>query len=309
MKKPEGKELIERYKSNYGISADALITEEMILQHWELEKTYTRQLLSSTPQNRWEIFERCYTGLYESLPWLNTLVLQTEKANRTEDFEDWKALLGQPPQRIYEVGSGKGEMINYLSQCGFQCVGTDVTHERGHKHVPDNRNLSWEITDGVHLDKFTSNKSYDIVLSDQVIEHLHPDDIIIHFQSVFEVLKDDGKYIFRTPHVHQGPSDISEVFGCNRSMGMHLKEYTFTEINKSLHLAGFKNIGAVLRIPNRVQNIFKRTINPRVSNRYLNYLMIVESIIAIIPYQKVRRSISDFLRYPLFSTIFLVAQK
>ncbi len=35
---PRGIELINRYKRNYGIPAQAEITEEMILAHWELEK-------------------------------------------------------------------------------------------------------------------------------------------------------------------------------------------------------------------------------------------------------------------------------
>jgi hypothetical protein len=36
MKEPRGKQLIKRYKENYGIPAQADITEEMILKHWEL---------------------------------------------------------------------------------------------------------------------------------------------------------------------------------------------------------------------------------------------------------------------------------
>jgi cyclopropane fatty-acyl-phospholipid synthase-like methyltransferase len=309
MKEPRGKELIERYKSNYGISVDAPITEKMILQHWEMEKALTKQLLNSTPQSRGEIFEKCYTDLYESLPWLNALVQQTEKVTRTEDFEEWKALIGQPPRRIYEIGSGKGEMIHYLAQHGYQCVGTEVTHERGHKHAADHLNLTWEITDGVHLDKFTSRKSYDVVLSDQVIEHLHPDDISIHFQSVLKILKDGGKYIFRTPHAHQGPSDLSKVFGCDKPMGMHLKEYTFAEMNEALRLSGFDKIGSVLRVPNRVQNLFGRIFIPQMSYKYLKYLIKIESAIAILPLQSMRRSMNGLLRYPIFSTIFMVAQK
>jgi SAM-dependent methyltransferase len=309
MNEPRGKELVERYKSNYHIPTNASVTEEMILMHWELEKRLTAQLLNSTSQNRWETFEKCYTQLYEQLPWLNELIVTALDPDQSDDYKCWNMLIDGTPKRVYEVGSGKGDLIQFLAQSGHKCVGTDITRKRGRKYAANHFNLTWDITDGVHLDNFVSPESFDIVLSDQVIEHLHPNDIISHFQSIFEILKDGGKYIFRTPHVHQGPSDISKVFRCDRPMGMHLKEYTFAEINKSLRLAGFKKNCAVLRVPNWLQNLFGKTLIPRMSYKYLKYLMIVEASVAMFPLQRMRRSIIGLLRYPLFSTIFLVAEK
>jgi SAM-dependent methyltransferase len=310
MKEPRGKELVERYKANYEIPVDARITEEMVLTHWELEKNLTKQLISSTPENRWETFERCYTELYEKLPWLNLLVHQASKASHRDDLEVWKALIDSVSTRIYEVGSGKGEMINFLAQCGNRCVGTDVTRERGRKYSSDHRNLTWEVTDGVHLDKFTLRESYDVVLSDQVIEHLHPDDLLDHFRSVYNILsRSGGRYIFRTPHVHHGPSDISKVFKCDKPKGMHLKEYTFAELCGVLRLAGFTKIGAVLRVPRRLRNIIKVQHISIASDYYLKYLLGVEKIISMFPTQTMRRSVVGMLRYPLFSSIFMVAQK
>ncbi len=39
MVEPRGQELVNRYKANYGIATDAVVTEEMILAHWELKRT------------------------------------------------------------------------------------------------------------------------------------------------------------------------------------------------------------------------------------------------------------------------------
>jgi len=70
---PRGQELIARYKTNYGISSDTLISKSMILQHWELEKSLRQELLESNPDNRWTTFERCYSKLYRDLEWLNRI--------------------------------------------------------------------------------------------------------------------------------------------------------------------------------------------------------------------------------------------
>ena len=64
---PSGQELINHYKSNYQISDNIDISEEMILRHWELEKRLRKQLLKSTPENRWGTFDRYYSTLYSEL--------------------------------------------------------------------------------------------------------------------------------------------------------------------------------------------------------------------------------------------------
>lgn len=41
---------------------------------------------------------------------------------------------------------------------------------------------------------------------DQVVEHLHPDDLASHFKGVAAILKTKGRYIFATPHSSVGPA-------------------------------------------------------------------------------------------------------
>ena len=178
MKEPRGQELIECYKKNYNMSVDAEVTEEMILRHWELEKRLARELLESNPENRWEVFERCYSTLYGELEWLNRLMhADVNASSRLLSFKNWGYLIGQPPKRIYEIGSGKGELIAYLASCGFLCKATEITPERGQKYVPVHQNLSWGHSDGIYLERFEALNSYHVVISISVIEHLHPDDL------------------------------------------------------------------------------------------------------------------------------------
>jgi len=177
---PRGNKLITRYKLNYGIPTSTEITEEMILHHWELEKNLTKDLLESNPENRWDVFEKSYTTLYSSLEWLNNF--SGDSTPPHNKYETWLGIIGSPLKKIYEVGSGKGEMIAYFAKCGFECKATEITRERGSKHITDLlTGLSWGNSDGVNLDRFEPTAFYDFVLSNQVVEHFHPDDLDTHF--------------------------------------------------------------------------------------------------------------------------------
>lgn len=308
--KPRGEELVLRYKANYAIPADATITEEMALHHWDLEKRLTIQLLESTPSNRWEVFERCYSTLYAELDWLNRLSGTIPNPDtKRRIYEDWVSVIGDPPKKVYEVGSGKGDLITYLAERGFQCKGTEITHERGDKCVSSHANLSWGISDGVHLDKFEPRGAYDVVISDQLVEHLHPDDLVDHFRGALNILSPGGRYLLATPHSAYGPSDISRVFNCDRPKGMHLREYTYGQIGRSLKTAGFARVYAPFMLPNQVRRLLGGRPKPRVSRIYLVYLRIVERLISILPTQKFQRKAARASKVLGFSGIMIVAEK
>jgi SAM-dependent methyltransferase len=304
---PRGNELIARYKAVYSMGVEAPVTEEMILAHWELEKQLTQDLLSSTPQNRWETFDRSYTRLYSDLEWLNRSAGESRPTMRvSRDHEKWCTAIGSPPLALYEIGSGKGELITYLARKGFLCKATEVTRERGEKHLDAGvPNLSWGVSDGVHLERFESAASYDVVISDQVLEHLHPDDIEAHLRGVHQILKAGGRYIFRTPHRFSGPHDVSRVFKCDRPLGMHLKEYTHREFMTAVRQAGFKRAYYPF-IPGR-NAAGKRFVG----RLYLRVLVTVEDLLSLVPTHKMRRLCAELLRkLRLFSdNISLMAEK
>ena len=307
---PRGKELIKRYKEVYSISDDANISEEMILRHWELERRLRTQLLNSTAENRWKVFDRCYTELYSELDWLNNLIGSSVAVPPSQLYSFWPIIIGQPPKDIYEIGSGKGKLINFLASYGYKCKGTEITHERGRKHVSEHPNLSWGVSDGVHLDEFESDDTYDALISDQVVEHIHPDDLVEHFRCARSILRTGGRYIFATPHKFIGPSDISQIFECDNPMGMHLKEYSFKELRDLLRGAGFQNIAAMWKIPERIVRSLRTRSRPRYSRGYLSYLCIIEKLILLFPKRSYRRAAAFLFTLILFKpSIFIIAQK
>lgn len=225
-------------------------------------------------------------------------------------------IIGSPPKKIYEVGSGKGEMIEYLAKCGFECKATEITRERGSKYITDpSLNLSWGNSDGVNLDNFEKKEFYDLVISNQVIEHFHPDDLTTHFESAYKILVKQGKYVFTTPHCHTGPHDVSSVFGYDNPQGMHLKEYTYRELHDSLKIAGYKRIYCAM--PSNFRKLLctlglkKEEQIIAISSFYLNFMLFVENILFIIPSKRARRFFSKLLRkvYLFADNIFLIAEK
>lgn len=289
MGEPRGVELVRRYKDNYGIPEDAPVTEEMILRHWTLERDLTRQLLESAPDERWEVFERCYTTLYAELEWLNRICGAAWEESGDVGIDDWARLVGPPPKRIYEVGSGKGRLIAALAERGYRCKATEITRERGRKWAVEHPRLVWGTSDGIHLDRFEEPGSYDAVISDQVVEHLHPDDVVEHFRGVLAILAPGGRYVFATPHAYPGPFDVSRVFGSERAMGMHLREYTHRELVAMLRTAGFGRIEAPFRLPRSVRARFGGRPAPRPSAVYARYLCLVEVLIGRLPHATRRR--------------------
>lgn len=310
MSEPRGQDLVKRYKANYSIPVDAVITEEQILEHWELEKRLTRALLASTPANRWEVFERCYSELYAELHWLNRLPRPIADAAEPVALAEWRQLIGQPPQRIYEVGSGKGQLIRWLAASGYDCKGSEITRERGKKWTEPNRNLSWGVSDGVHLDWFEPAEHYDAVLSKQLIEHLHPADVLDHCKAAHTILKRGGRYLVSTPHALTGPWDISRVFRQNEPMGMHLKEYTYDEIVSVLKHAGFARAEAVLRMPMKVCRRLGMPIKASSSVFFTAYLKVAERVLESLPSQPMRRRATTVARLVGFEPeIMVVATK
>jgi len=301
---PSGQELVNRYRWNYGIPKDAQLSEEMVISHWRLEQRLTQELLASTPDNRWETFERAYTTLYSELEWLNRLTGGTDAIPAAIRYKSWVELIGAAPQSVYEVGSGKAAMIAYLAELGHRCTATEITRERGAKHAVEHANLRWTQTDGVNLARFEPLDTYDFVLSDNVIEHMHPADLHPHLQGARDILKAGGQYLLAVPHPWYGPWDISKVFKYEVASGMHLKEYTHRELRDAVLRAGFREVAAV------------RSADPeaaapaRADPRWLRRICFMESLMAPVARPILRGRMVDLAkRAGIAPLVFLAATK
>jgi SAM-dependent methyltransferase len=90
--------------------------------------------------------------------------------------------------------------------------------------------------------------SFDVVFSQQVLEHLHPDDVPRHFAEAMRVLKLGGVLAVETPNRRTGPQDISRGFA-RVAEGLHIKEWSVHELIREFRQAGFIRIGGLLIPP------------------------------------------------------------
>src|ERR1039458_4047583 len=293
------------YKRNYSLPVDAPVTKEMVRHHWILESELTQRLLRSTPEERWQVFEDAYSRLYRECYWLNAFSVSHDRDDNF-NYRHFLTLLGDS-QSIYEIGSGKAGLINYLARHGRQCVATEITRERGAPYAVQDANPIWHQSDGVHLERFEPANRYDAVVSTQVIEHLHPEDLVAHFRGVLSILKPGGKYAFNTPHHLFGPRDLSAVFGKDAAVCMHLKEYYAFELAKAAEQAGFGKLKGVYLAPGRLRKKLPIVIE---SGFYLGYLQAVERWFAARRARTGERPPIGWLRVLLFTAdVFLTAVK
>ena len=287
-------DLLERYRSNYGLDDGVDLSIEQVRHHLDLEQRLTAELLESSEDERWRTFERCYDELYRGLPWLTG-------TGGAADPSPWMATLGRPPRRIYEVGSGAGKLARMLAEAGYDVEATDVSTERGERQE-DTPNLRWSVTDGVHVEDFAAHGPYDGVMSDQVLEHLHPTDLGRHLVGCRRILRPGGVYVMRTPHAFTGPHDVSRVFGLPRPVGMHLREYTNGELATALRDAGFASVAAVVPLPGPLRRGREALASPA----YLRYQLGLERALAPLSPARRRRASARLPRL-LRPRIFLAA--
>jgi 2-polyprenyl-3-methyl-5-hydroxy-6-metoxy-1,4-benzoquinol methylase len=290
--------LRRKYAKHYRLRQ---VTAEQMLYHWNSERQLRRELLAAPAESRWQAFDEGYSRHYRELTWLQ------QPSPTTCNWQEWLDLVGQPAKKIFEIGSGRGALIKALAAAGHECTATEITRERGERWV-EHTNIRWHTTDGVHLERFEPAGSYDVVVSNQVIEHMHPDDLQAHFQGVHAILRPEGRYVLATPHRFTGPCDISCVFGSSTCEGQHLKEYTYREISQAARFAGFREVAASLRFPHAVRHLGD-LFKARLSRLYQNHLEALETMIGTLP-APLTRPLSRLARLIYFRpTIYLAARK
>jgi 2-polyprenyl-3-methyl-5-hydroxy-6-metoxy-1,4-benzoquinol methylase len=283
--------VIQRYVKKHHLLSEPAMSVELVWQHWQTETKLSHELRQSDPITRSTQFERAYGLFYRELYWLNDWKRPSSSDHDEITYGFYTRLLGRAAD-IYEVGSGKGELISFLASKGYRCVATEITAERGKKWTTDGTNLTWKCSDGVHLAEFEGAGSHDVVISAQVIEHIHPDDLETHFHHAARILRDGGRYIFSTPHKICGPADISEIFDLDEPMGFHLREYSNSELLGMIRAAGFSRVQAIYVTPQKLRRQFSICF---ASTAYLYLLLGLEAVMATLP-KKRRKQVFRLLQ-------------
>lgn len=267
-------------------------TYEQILNHYEVEKAIAARLMSATREERKKIYAGMYAELFAKVPDHSRLTRRTDEAETRRANRAKFALIRRAVDSstvFAEFAPGDCRFVMDVAPRVKQAIGIDISDQRNPEdRVPENFSLI--VYDGYNLDEIRDG-SIDILFSDQLVEHFHPEDTPLHFQIADRILKKGGKYIFRTPHALNGPHDISKYFS-DTPQGFHLKEWTYAEIRPVLQKAGFTKTSARMMLKRRMFPV-----------PFL-YFTAWEKILGCFPHAKIKKLAGILIR-----EIIIVAQK
>lgn len=102
----------------------------------------------------------------------------------------------------------------------------------------------------------------DLAFSSHVIEHLLPEDALLHLKEMRRLLAPGGRYICVTPNRLWGPHDVSRYFS-DEPEGLHLREYSYNDLLALMDEAGFAEARIIAKLGERdafVTTLALRTI-------------------------------------------------
>lgn len=216
---------------------------DQLKNHYQVEKSIAESLKCSDRDQRKLIYSTMYDELFDKVADHPRLTRResderTALANRSKFSVVGHYLDGS--QTFLEFAPGDCRFVFEAANLVGRAFGVDISDQRrADDDVPDN--FTHILYDGYDLSEIDSD-SIDLVFSDQLIEHFHPEDTEHHFATVYRILKPDGKYVFRTPHYLTGPHDVSQYFS-DEPECFHLKEWVYTEMRGlllSLNYSGFE---------------------------------------------------------------------
>jgi SAM-dependent methyltransferase len=217
-----------------------VLTAEELRQHYEVEKELANRLRNSGRGERVAMYSEVYDELFRRVPNHPQLTRQNT-ANHEAKVQGHVRLLRPfltPDTTFLEVGAGDCALPILVAPMIRKAYGLEVSEEltRG---IPNSEKFQVLLSNGCEVP--LPDNTIDVAYSFQVIEHIHPDDVVEQLKDLYRVLKPGGLYYCITPNRLYGPNDISRAYD-REATGLHLKEYSITDLLKLFRKIGFRRV-------------------------------------------------------------------
>lgn len=220
---------------------------ERLRHHYEVEKALAARLRAAPREQRLHMLTGLYEELFREVPDHPRLTREHAPQSARRRIIRQMRLLGRflmPGMTVLEVGPGDCAFAFELARRVRQVYGVDVDAVASrNSRAPANFRLL--MSDGVSVP--VPPASVDLAYSNQLMEHLHPDDAQEQLRNIYAALAPGGVYVCLTPNRLNGPHDISRAFS-QEPEGFHLKEYTVTELEALFLATGFRRVAAYARV-------------------------------------------------------------
>lgn len=211
-----------------------------LLAHYQLERRLAHRLLQAPRDQRAALYTAVYAELFAELPDHPQHAASRDPISDRVSRQVSLLRRWMPANGVYlEIGCGDAAVTFAMAVHAGAVYGLDVTDALVDVGAaPPNFGLL--ISDGVRIP--LGDRSVDLAYSNQLMEHLHPEDAVAQLREVVRVLRPGGAYLCITPNAATGPHDISGYFG-RTATGFHLREYSYGTLRQALRQAGFRQIG------------------------------------------------------------------
>jgi SAM-dependent methyltransferase len=213
-----------------------------ITEHYLLERNLADQLRQTAKESRGDTYREVYATLFSRLP---------DHPQHNGNFQD-NAYVSRQADLLrklapagcsfVEIGAGDARLAMEMASHCRSVIAVDVTDTLFRRDRAP-ANVSFVLTSGTNID--IPSESVDFVYSNQLMEHLHPEDAEDQLREIVRILKPGGRYFCITPNVTSGPHDVSKYFD-QAATGFHLKEYSFASLASAMRTAGFRDATALL---------------------------------------------------------------
>jgi SAM-dependent methyltransferase len=209
--------------------------------HYLVERELADRLRAADASARTTLYSEVYEELYERVPDHPQLTAKVAPARRTREAARQARILERfsgPAATIMEIGAGDCVLARRLAERAEKVIAVDVSPT-----VTDGRdrpgNLELRLIDGCTIPAVPG--SVDLAFSDQLMEHLHPEDAARQARDIAGALRSGGAYVCVTPSRLTGPHDISGLYD-DEPRGFHLREYATRDVAALLLEAGFAKV-------------------------------------------------------------------
>jgi SAM-dependent methyltransferase len=220
-------------------------TPEQLREHYEIEGELADRLRAAPRERRLELYGSVYDELFRRVPLHPQLTKKQDPATFRWSIERQVAILRpflRPEATFLEIGAGDCALSAAIAPRVRQVYAVDVSAEIM-QGLALPANVETRVSDGITIP--VPDAGVDVAFSNQVMEHLHPDDALEQLGRIHSALGPAGVYVCVTPNRLTGPHDISMYFD-ERATGFHLREYSFGELRRIFLEVGFSRVRALV---------------------------------------------------------------
>jgi 2-polyprenyl-3-methyl-5-hydroxy-6-metoxy-1,4-benzoquinol methylase len=163
--------------------------------------------------------------------------LRIHDRNQESYFDNFSSILpSDKSANILEIGCGAGQLLHYLQKSGYRNIeGIDI----GEDQIGFLKKMGIKGTVIRSIPDYLSDKaaSYDLIIMNQVLEHIPKNEILESIRSIRKALKNNALFVFATPNMACVSGPFQRYIDFTHEVG-----FTERSAYQVMRIAGFREI-------------------------------------------------------------------